>query len=277
MLLPDSPPSPASAGHNREVGNGSGSAQGEPELAVVVLTKNEEDNIWACLQSVSWADRLYVLDSLSTDRTVELARRAGAEVQQRFFVNYADQRNTALEMFAAKWIFFVDADERGTPELGSEVRRVIRQDDVVGWWVPRRNYIWGRWIRHTGWYPDYQLRLLKRGFAQYDPTREVHEIVLLDGPDGHLQNPLIHYNYATVRQFLQKQDFYATYEAGILVKRGIQPRPHNFVLQPLREFYRRYWILQGYKDGGHGLLLSLLMAYYTFVAYWRARRMMPIL
>lgn len=247
-------------------------AQDEPELAVVVLTKNEEGNISECLQSVRWADKLYVLDSLSSDRTVELACQAGAEVRQRPFVNYAEQRNAALEMFPAQWIFFVDADERGTPELGEEIRRVIREESAVGWWVPRRNYIWGRWIRHTGWYPDYQLRLLKRGFAHYDPAREVHEIVILDGPDGHLQNPLIHYNYATVRQFLQKQDFYATYEAGILVKQGIRPRPHNFVLQPLREFIRRYWTLQGYKDGGHGLLLSLLMAYYTFVAYWRARR-----
>nr|MBC7243705.1 glycosyltransferase family 2 protein [Chloroflexota bacterium] len=250
------------------------SASSEPELAVVVLTKNEESNIHACLQSVSWADRLCVLDSLSTDRTVELARQAGAVVRQRPFVHYADQRNAALEMFAAEWIFFVDADERGTVELGEEIRRVIRQENAVGWWVPRQNYIWGRWIRHTGWYPDYQLRLLKRGFAQYDPTREVHEIVILNGPEGYLRNPLIHYNYATVRQFLQRQDFYASYEANVLVKQGIRPRPHNFVLQPWREFVRRYWTLQGYKDGGHGLLLSLLMAYYTFVAYWRARRML---
>jgi len=244
-----------------------------PLLAVVVLTKNEEANISDCLQSVRWADKLYVLDCLSTDRTVELARQAGAEVQQRPFVNFADQRNAALEMFEAEWIFFVDADERGTPELGAEVRRVIREESAVGWWVPRRNYIWGRWIRHAGWYPDYQLRLLKRGLACYDPEREVHEVVILDGPEGYLQNPLIHYNYSTVRQFLRRQDFYADYEAGILVEQGIRPRPHNLVLQPLREFRRRYLTLQGYKDGGHGLLLSLLMAYYTFVGYWRARRM----
>jgi (heptosyl)LPS beta-1,4-glucosyltransferase len=244
-----------------------------PRLAAVVLTKNEEHNITECLQSVGWADKLCVLDSDSTDRTVELARQAGAEVQQRPFVNYADQRNVALQTFAAQWILFVDADERATPELAVEVRRVIQDESVVGWWVPRRNYIWGRWIRHAGWYPDYQLRLLKRGCARYDPTREVHEIVQLDGPDGHLQNPLTHYNYATVRQFLHRQDSYVTYEASVLVRQGIHPRPHSLLLQPLREFRRRYITLQGYKDGGHGLLLSLLMAYYTGVAYWRARGM----
>jgi (heptosyl)LPS beta-1,4-glucosyltransferase len=244
-----------------------------PLLAAVILTKNEQHNITECLQSVSWADRLYVLDSGSTDRTVELARQAGADVQQHPFTNYADQRDTALQMFAAQWILFVDADERATAELGAEVRRVIQEETAVGWWVPRRNYIWGRWIRHTGWYPDYQLRLLKRGFARYDPTREVHEIVQLDGPEGHLRNPLTHYNYATLGQFLHRQNFYSTYEAGVLVKQGIHPKPHSVVVQPLREFRRRYITLQGYKDGGHGLLLSLLMAYYTGVAYRRARRL----
>lgn len=244
-----------------------------PQLAAVILTKNEEHHIVDCLHSVGWADKRYVLDSGSTDRTVELARQAGAEVQQRAFVNYADQRDAALQMFKAEWIFFVDADERATPELEPEVRHVIAAEPAVGWWVPRRNYIWGRWIRHAGWFPDYQLRLLKRGAACYDPAREVHEIVQLNGPEGHLQNPLIHYNYFTVGQFLRKQGFYATYEAEVLVKQGIHPRPHSVILQPLREFWRRYITLEGYKDGGHGLLLSVLMGYYTGVAYWRARGM----
>ena len=244
-----------------------------PQLAVVVLTRNEEHNIAECLHSVRWADKLCVLDSGSTDRTVELARQASAEVQVHSFVNYADQRDTALQVFAADWIFFVDADERATPEVAEEVRRVIEGESAVGWWVPRRNYIWGRWIRHAGWYPDYQLRLLKRGLARYDPTREVHEIVQLGGPEDHLQNPLTHYNYATVGQFRRKQGLYATYEAGVLLKQGIHPRPHSVILQPLREFWRRYVTLQGYKDGGHGLLLSILMGYYTGVAYWRARGM----
>jgi (heptosyl)LPS beta-1,4-glucosyltransferase len=256
-------------------GASASSAARSISLAAVVLTRNEEANITECLNSLRWADRLYVLDSFSTDRTVGLAQRAAAEVQQRPFVNFPHQRNTALGMFEADWIFFVDADERGTPELGAEARRVIEDSSTVGWWVPRRNHIWGRWIQHAGWYPDYQLRLLKRGSARYDPAREVHELVILDGPAGYLQNPLIHYNYATVQQFLSKQDFYADYEARILVQSGIRPRPHSLVMQPLREFRRRYLTLQGYKDGGHGLLLSFLMAYYTLVAYWRARQVSP--
>ncbi len=246
----------------------------EELLAVVVLTRNEEENIVDCLRSVSWADRLYVVDSNSTDRTVELARGEGAGIYRRSFLDFADQRNAALDLVDADWIFFVDADERGTPELGQEVRRVIAEEPAVGWWVPRRNMIWGKWIRHTGWYPDYQLRLLKRGRARYDPDREVHEVVILDGDEGHLANALVHHNYRTVEQFLRKQDFYADYEAKGLARQLDRIKPHSLVLQPLREFHRRYVQLHGYRDGTHGFLLSLLMAYYTLVAYSRAQRLL---
>jgi glycosyltransferase involved in cell wall biosynthesis len=249
-----------------------GQSKSSPTVAAVVLARDEEKNIQDCLRSVSWADKLCVLiDPRTIDRTSQLAQEADAEVQSHRFVDFAAQRNAALKAFVADWILFVDADERGTPGLGPEVRRVLQDEAVVGWWVPRQNWIWGRWIRHAGWYPDHQLRLLKRGRAQYDPERQVHEVVVLEGQQGYLQNPLIHHNYATVKQFWQKQDYYSGYEASVLVEQGIRPRAHSLILQPWREFWRRYKTLQGYKDGGHGLLLSALMAYFTFVAYWRAR------
>jgi len=241
------------------------------KLSIVVLTKNEERNIADCLRSLDWADEWIVLDSFSTDRTVEIAKQMGAQVVQRPFVNYADQRNAALQLPTHDWIFFVDADERGTPQLGMEIKQKIQHDPPVGWWVPRHNYIWGKWIRHAGWYPDYQLRVLLRGKARYDPTREVHEVVILDGEAGYLENPLTHYNYDTVAQFLAKQDRYADYEARVLYKKGVRPKVHQLILQPPREFRRRYITLEGYKDGLHGLLLSLLMGYYTALAYWRLR------
>jgi len=240
-------------------------------LTVVVLTRNEEDNIADCLKSVAWADELIVLDSFSDDRTVEVARENGARVVQHPFENWAVQRDYGLQLPENEWLFFVDADERGTPELAQEVLRVIQEKSPVGWWVPRRNYIWGKWIRHAGWSPDYQLRLLRRDKARYDPTREVHEVVILDGEEGFLENTLKHYNYHTVAQFLSKQDFYSSYEADILFKQGIHPKPYTFLLQPIREFWRRYVKLEGYRDGGHGLLLSLLLGYYTFLTYLRLR------
>ena len=248
------------------------------ELCAVILTKNEEDNIAACIESVRWADEVVVFDSLSEDRTCEIAREMGARVIQHPFRGYGSQRNAALQAVDAEWVFFVDADERATPELAAEIRQVIQDDSRDGWWVPRHNYIWGAIVRHAGWYPDYQLRLLRREKARYDPEREVHELVILDGEAGYLQNPLIHYNYDTIGEFLARQSRYTDFDARILFRKGIRPKPWNYILQPLRQFRWRYFELQGYKAGWRGLLLSLLMAYYTFVMYvqlrrlWKARR-----
>jgi (heptosyl)LPS beta-1,4-glucosyltransferase len=240
-------------------------------ITAVVLTKNEAHNIADCLGTLAQFDACLVLDSLSTDDTVSIARRCGAAVAEHSFQNYSDQRNIALNLVQTDWLFFVDADERATPELAQEVRELIRTRPEVGWWVPRRNYIFGRWIQHSGWYPDYQLRVLKRDRARYDSNRQVHEVATLDGEAGYLHQTLIHYNYQTVDQFVRKQRLYSNYEAQILFGQGIRPRPRNFVLQPLREFWRRYVTWQGYKDGGHGLLLSALMAYFNLTVYVKLR------
>lgn len=245
------------------------------EISVVVLTKNEESNVRPCLETVQWADELLVLDSFSEDATVEIAQETGARVCQRRFVNYALQRNAGLELASGQWIFFVDADERATPELAQEIRRVVDEEGCAGWWVPRRNYIFGKWIRHAGWYPDYQLRLLRPDRARYDERREVHEVAELDGEAGYLENHLIHYNYDTVQEFRARQDKYTDYEARMLFENGQRARIHNFVLQPLRQFRWRYLTLHGYKDGWLGFVLSVLMAYYELVRYrklWRLQR-----
>ena len=243
-------------------------------LSTVTLALNEEANIVDCLESVAWADeRIVVLDSRSHDRTAELARRVGACVVERPFVNFCEQHQAALALASHDWNFSIDADERATPALAEEVRRVIERPSPVGWWVPRHNIIWGRQIRHAGWYPDYQLRLMRRSQARYDPEREVHELVILDGEEGYLREPLIHYNYRTVGEFLHKTARYTSLEAGILQKAGVQPRWRSLVGQPAREFWRRYVTLRGYCDGGHGLLLSLLMGYYRGLTYWRLRQL----
>ncbi len=245
------------------------------EVSIVVLTRNEERNIEPCLETLQWADELLVLDSFSDDATVEIAQAMGAEVHQHPFVNYARQRNIGLQLSSKEWVFFVDADERVTPELAEEIRRVVDKTDFAGWWVPRKNYIFGKWIRHAGWFPDYQLRLLRRDKARYDEGREVHELVDLDGETGYLDSLMTHHNYDTIQQFRGKQDIYTSYEARMMLENGERAGIHNFVLQPLRQFHWRYVTLEGYKDGWEGLLLSLLMAYYEFVRYkklWRLQR-----
>ena len=242
------------------------------ELAAVILTKNAANHIVDCIETLRFADRVVVSDSFSTDGTTELAQGAGAEIIQRPFDNFAGQRNAAMDAVDAEWIFFVDADERITLLLATEVRQVLEREEN-GWWVPRHNFIVGKEVRHGGFYPDYQLRLLRRDRARYDPNRPVHEVVILEGASGHLQQPMLHYNYDDWGQFHAKQRRYAGLEARILAERGIKPWPHKFVRQPLREFWRRYVTLQGWRDGWMGFKLAALLGfYYGFMPHWYLAR-----
>ncbi len=243
-----------------------------PKLLAVILTKNEERHIRECIESVTWTDGVLISDSFSEDATVEIAHQMGATVVQRPFINFAEQRNIALadaKAMGAEWVFFVDADERATPELADEIAQVIHNQTVVGWWVPRYNFILGHQMCGGGWYPDHQLRLLNIDHARYDPTREVHETVILDGEASYLGEHLIHYNYDTLANFRAKQNRYLEFEAKILYDQGIHPRPWTYLSMPLRELWRRYITLKGYRDGWVGLLLSGLMGWYTFRAYAR--------
>ena len=246
------------------------------KLAAVILTRNEQSHIVDCISSVRFADHILVFDSLSTDKTVSLAEAEGAQVIQHPFENYASQRNAALSAAApfVDWVLFVDADERVTPALAAEVREKIVLPDFAGFRIPRHNYIFGKLTRGAGWYPDYQTRLLRISAAHYDPERQVHELVILTGPEGVLINPFLHYNYQTVAQFHEKQRRYTAYDARILYEQGIRPKPYTYLLQPLRHFYWRFVTLKGYRDGLHGLHLSALMAWYELQKYLTLRQIL---
>lgn len=235
------------------------------ELTALILTLNEAQHITECIASLAWADRVVVCDSFSSDGTHNLAAEAGAEVIRSRFQNYAQQRNAALDRVQTDWVFFVDADERGTPALGREVRRVIKERSEAGWYVPRHNYIFGKLTRGGGWYPDFQLRLFRHGSVTYE--RPVHEVAVVDGEVGYLENPLIHYNYRSVEHFHEKQRYYSEYDAEVLNEQGVVPKFYTPLTQPLRHFWWRFVTLDGYRDGLHGLRLSLYMAYYEWVKY----------
>lgn len=235
-----------------------------------IIARDAEATIARCLASLSWADSLLVvLDDRTTDATGSIASSLGARVVTRVFEDFARQRNAALDLIKDEWVLFVDADEVVTQELAAEVRAVTGDLDrtEAGYWIPRQNIIFGRWVRHAGWSPDYQLRLLHRVRARYREDRIVHELVDLQGEAGYLDNPFIHYNYNTFSEFLDRQRRYASLEAANRHRRGQRPRPHNFLLQPWREFWRRYIQLKGYKEGLLGLLLSATLAYYEFKTY----------
>ena len=248
-------------------------------LTAIVLTHNESAQIADCIRTLRFADRIIVFDSYSSDDTVSIAQSCGADIFQHEFENYAEQRNAALDAAdeMTDWVLFVDADERITDALAEEIREKIAYPDFAGWRLPRHNYIFGVLTKGAGWYPDYQTRLLRVGQATYDRQRTVHEVVKLYGEEGTLRNPIIHYNYVDLDQFMSKQEDYARMDAQSLYAQGIAPRHHNFILQPLRQFYWRFVTLGGYRDGWHGLRLSLLMAryenrkYQLLAALWQNR------
>ncbi len=243
-------------------------------LTVAILTLNEVADIRQCIESVTCAGELLLLDSGSIDGTIARARSARTaiplRVQKHPFANYSSQRNVALGLLRTPWVLFLDADERLTPALEVEIGEILRIPRADAYWIPRRNIILGRWMRYAGWYPDAQLRLLRRACATYDETRPVHEVADVNGAVGHIHNSMIHYNYRSMREFVHKQRAYARYEAQQLSIAG-GPRRRAIVGQPMREFWRRYVGLRGYRDGWRGLFLSMLLAYYRMHAVRSAR------
>ena len=240
-----------------------------PTVTAAIVALNEAELIQGCLTSVAWADeRLVIVDSATTDATEQLARAAGARVVVRKWQGWPNQRNAALEMATGDWLLFVDGDERVPPSLAREVRATVAEaGETAGYWIPRRNVIAGEWVRHAGWWPDRQLRLLRRPGARYDEGVAVHEVATLDGPAGTLSEPLLHLNYDTLSEFREKQARFARLEAATLWERGIRPRPHSLLLQPLREFQRRTVELGGIRQGALGVRLGLEMALASFLTY----------
>ena len=232
-------------------------------ITAAIIARDEADHLPHCLRSVSWCDQtLVVVDDRTTDGTAQLARDHGAQVVVRQFEDWASQRNAALSHCGTDWTLFVDADERVPNTLAEEIRFLLENDRPEdGFWIPRVNLICGRWVRHGGWYPDHQLRLLRRERTRYDPERPVHEVVLFEGESRYLTQPLMHYNYRSLSEIFSKQATYAPYDA-VRLKEQSEVRPRSLLGGPVREFCRRYIQLGGAFDGPIGIMLALILAGY---------------
>lgn len=243
-----------------------------PKLSVTIVTYNEEKNIRDCLKSVSFADEIIVVDGNSKDFTVKIAREMGAKV---FSVPneplMKKNMNLSFEKASCDWILSLDADECISPELAKEIRETLEKPgEFIAFRIPRKNRIFGKDLEYTGWYPDYQERLFKKGKAKY-PAKNVHEGLLVDGKIGTLENPIIHYHYQSVSEWISKLDSYTNFEAKKLIEEGKKIKWSDSISFPLEEFLSRFFLRKGYKDGLHGLVLSLLMAFYwelIFVKIW---------
>lgn len=231
-------------------------------LTAIMLARNEERHLPGCLESLRpLTNRLLVVDSGSTDATREIAANYGAEVDCHPFRGFASQRNHAIDLAAGSdWILFIDPDERLTPALVDEIKITLAaaSDEIAGYFIPRRNFAFGRQLRGGGWWPDHQARLIRTGRGRYDPTREVHEIVQFDGETGCLKEPLIHINYESRIEALRRQRSYTLQQAcsGMIPP----PKPVSWLSRPAREFTRRFVRLGGYRDGLDGLFLASVMA-----------------
>ncbi len=250
-------------------------------LSVAIITLNEEQNLARTLASVSWADELVVLDSGSTDRTVEIARQFGATVLERAWQGFAAQKNLAIAHCSGVWILSLDADEELSPELQRQIRTLLATNPPVdAYALNRRNLFLGRWIRHGGFYPDAKLRLFRRASARFaqQPAfeeRPVHEIIAFDGALQTLDFDLIHHAYPTLHEYLEHMDRYSNLGAELLLKKGRISRSlpafvANVFLVPQLAFVWNYLFRLGFLDGREGLLLHSYHAVYSSWKYAKA-------
>lgn len=249
-------------------------------LSVVIITRNEEANLGRTLQSVSWANERIVLDSGSTDRTVAIARELGAKVFEEPWKGYAGQKNSAIGKASGEWVLSLDADEEVSPELAESIKHVIDGNQSInGYFMARRNFFLGRWIRHGGFYPDRKLRLFRRGTGQF-VERDVHETMRVDGPTGTLQGDLIHHSYPTLSGYIDTMNRYSSLGGQIAarnakVSRSFAAFLFNVYYRPAINLTWNYVFRGGFLDGREGFLLHLYHNVYVSWKYakaWEASR-----
>ena len=240
-------------------------------VTATVITFNEAANIEAALASLSWADEIIVVDSQSTDRTTEIARKFTDKVIVRPWPGYIAQKNFAAEQARHDWIFSLDADERVTPELASEIRAVVANGPrAAGYRVPRVTFHLGRWMRTTDWYPDYQLRLYDRRRARWS-GKYVHESVKANGAVENLRSELQHFAYRDLAHHLQTMDRYTTLAAKQMFEEGRRAGFVDLMIHPPAAFFRNYVLRGGFRDGVPGLIVSAMNARYVglkFAKLW---------
>jgi glycosyltransferase involved in cell wall biosynthesis len=246
---------------------------GTAGVSVIIITRDEEADIAACLASVDFARERIVVDSGSTDATVRIARAAGAVVHETAdWPGFGPQKNRALAQATQPWVLSIDADERVTPELRSEILRVVQAGEggCEVWDMPRRSSFCGQYMLHSGWYPDRVTRLFRRGAARFSDDL-VHERLVSDRPLGHLRSDLLHATYPDLETALDKLDRYSTAAARGMAQGGRRASLGGAVIRGLWAFFRTYVLRLGFLDGRLGFVLAVTVAegtYYKYLKLW---------
>lgn len=237
-------------------------------LSAVIITLNEEANLPRTLASVAWADEIVVLDSGSTDRTRDIAESFHAKFLVEPWKGFAAQKNSALAKANGDWILSLDADEEVEPALADEIKETLgRNPTETGFWIPRKNFFLGRWIRHGGFYPDPKLRLFRRGTGAFE-DRLVHEDVRVQGPTATLKHDLLHHAYPTLDSYLEHMNRYSSLGAQMAAGKGASGFSFiDIVLRPRLTFFYNYILRGGFLDGREGLLLHLYHSNYVSWKY----------
>lgn len=243
------------------------------KITAIIPTGNEEHNIEAVLQSVSFADEMMVVDSYSTDRTVELAKKHTDFVIQREYENSASQKNWAIPQASHEWILLVDADERISEKLKAEIQDILKNGtDKDAFWIKRQNYFMGQKVNYSGWQGDKVIRLFKKSKCRYE-DKQVHAEVLVDGETGVLKNKLDHYTYKNMEHVLAKSYRYSTWSAYDRLPKTKPVGLWHLVVKPAFGFFKNYILRLGILDGKAGLIISLENANYLFI---RALKIMSL-
>lgn len=240
----------------------------KPKVSAVVIAYNDASYLRACLETLAWVDELIVVDSYSTDETEAVGREFTDKVFQHEFKGFGRLRNDAVAHAMHDWVFSLDTDERTTPELVREVQQLLEgEPQAVAYYVPRRNFFLGKWIRYCGWYPDYrQPQLFRRSCMRYR-EEVVHEGVVVDGPIGYLREHVLQYPFRNIDHYLAKMDRYSDLMAKRMEEQGRTFSAHQLVTHPVYTFFKMYVLRKGILDGMQGLILSGLYAYYTAIKY----------